>query len=118
MLRYERDYVLRMIAAAAAAVARLRGRLRGGGVPDEILREVLTSQSELLGKNAPLFRALDPTSAAHALGDKDLVAAWADLLRVEAEARRLSGDVQASNAAEARADALEKLARSPAGLPT
>ncbi len=107
MLRQERDYILRMIAAAAAAVARLRERLVGGAQPDEIMQAARAAQGDLLGKDALLLRALDPASAAHALGDRDLVAAWADLLRVEAEALRSAGRDDEAIALEERVAAME-----------
>jgi len=108
MLRTERDYLLRMIAIAAAAVARLRERLRGGALPNEVIQAARTAQGELLGKDAALLRALDPASAMHALGDKDRLAAWAELLRVEAEAARAAGHLAEADALDRRADALSK----------
>jgi hypothetical protein len=106
MLRTERDYILRMIAAAAAAVARLRARLLGGAQPDEIIQEVRAAQVELLGKEVGLLRALDAASASHAVGDKDRLKAWADLLRVEAEAHRAAGRLDEADALERRAGQL------------
>lgn len=106
MLRYERDYIRRMIAAAAAAVARLRERLSGGALPVEIIAEVREAQRELLGNEASLLRVLDPVSASHAIGDRERVLAWVDLLRVEAEALRKSGDDRGAAEAEQRAAAL------------
>jgi hypothetical protein len=108
MLRQERDYILRMIAAAAAAVARLRERLIGGAQPDEIIKDVRAAQVELLGKDAGLLRALDAASAAHVVGDKERLAAWADLLRLEAEALRKAGRADDAAALDQRADALTK----------
>ena len=111
MLRYERDYILRMIAAAAAAVARLRERLRGGDAPEAIVSEARAAQTALLGNEATLLRALDPASAAHAIGDRDRLAAWAELVRLEGEALRASGDLEAAARAEARARSLAGLAQ-------
>lgn len=108
MQRDERDYLLRMIAIAAAAVARLRERLRGGAQPDEVIQAARAAQGELLGKDATLLRALDPASAAHALGDKDRLAAWAELLRVEAEAARAAGRAAEADALMQRAEQLSK----------
>lgn len=110
MLRQERDYILRMIAAAAAMVARLRERLLGGENPDEIVQAARAAQGELLGKDAALLRALDPASAAHVLGDKQLIATWADLLRIEADALRQGGDKDQADALEQRADSLSSAA--------
>jgi len=111
MLRSERDYIMRMIAAAAAAAARLRERLVGGTAPDEIVRDARAAQIELLGQESSLLRALDPTSAAHAIGDADRITAWVELLRVETAALEAGGDSAAARGLELRAAALEKLAR-------
>src|SRR5688572_4071846 len=108
MLRQERDFILRMIAAAAAAVARLRERLIGGAQPDEIVQAARAAQGELLGKDFGMLRALDPSSAAHVVGDRERLAAWADLLRVEAEALRKAGRADEAVVLEQRANALTK----------
>ena len=105
MLRDERDYILRMIAAAAAAVARLRGKLAGGEAAAEVVQLARAAQGELLGKDAALLRALDPASAARMLG-AERIPAWADLLQVEAEALRANGRADDAAAAESRASAL------------
>ncbi len=92
MLRSERDYLMRMIALAAAAVARLRERLRAGARPAEIVGEVRSAQSQLLGKDLAIYRALDGASAASLIGDKETMRAWADLLELEAEALHADGE--------------------------
>ncbi len=112
MLRDERDYILHMIAAAAAAVARLREKLIGGGAPAEIVQAARAAQGELLGKDAALLRALDSATAARMLGAVRLPA-WADLLQVEADGWRLAGKLDEALGAEARADALRALAKKP-----
>jgi hypothetical protein len=106
MLRSEKDYILRMIAAAAAAVARLRERLTGGAQPAEIVAEARAAQGELLGPEIALLRALDPASAAHAIGDDDRLRAWADLLLIEAEALRKAGRVAEADVLAQRANAI------------
>ena len=106
MLRSEKDYILRMIAAAAAAVARLRERLTGGAQPTEIVAEARAAQGELLGPEIALLRALDPASAAHAIGDADRLRAWAELLLIEAEALRKAGRVAEADALAQRANAI------------
>ena len=106
MLRSEKDYILRMIAAAAAAVARLRERLSGGAQPAEIVAEARAAQGELLGPEIALLRALDPASAAHAIGDEDRLRAWADLLLIEAEALRKAGRVAEADVLAQRANAI------------
>ena len=96
MLRSERDYIMRMIALAAAAVARLREKLAAGARPADIVGEVRSVQSQLLGKDLAIYRALDGASAASLISDKQTMAAWADLLELEAEALRADGeDVEA-----------------------
>jgi hypothetical protein len=92
MLRSERDYIMRMIALAAAAVARLREKLRAGAMPSEIIGEVRSAQNQLLGKDLAIYRALDGASAASLIGDKETMRAWADLLELEAEALRADGE--------------------------
>jgi hypothetical protein len=110
MLRDERDYILRMIAAAAAAVARLREKLVGGGSPDEVVQEARAAQTELLGggRDAALLRLLDPRSAVHTLGDPQRLEQWRDLLRVEAEALRAAGRHAEAIALEARIAAMSQ----------
>jgi hypothetical protein len=92
MLRSERDYIMRMIALAAAAVARLREKLAAGAKPTEVIGEVRAAQSQLLGKDLAIYRALDGASAASLIGDRELMRAWADLLELEADALRADGD--------------------------
>lgn len=108
MLRDQRDYLLRMIEQAAAAVARLRQRLLGGEPPEEIARDARAAQVELLGNDAPMLMMLDARSAAHALGDKDRIAAWAELLRVEAIALRDAGRTVEAERLDGHADALKR----------
>jgi hypothetical protein len=110
MLRDERDYLLRMINQASIALARLRERLLGGTTPDEIIAAVRAAQGELLGKDAAMLRMLDPASAAHVIGDKQQIAMWAELLRLEAEALRKAGRIEEADNLERRADALLKKA--------
>lgn len=111
MLRDERDYILRMIAAAAATVARLRQRLAGGGSAAEVVQASRAAQAELLGKDAALLRAIDPASAAQMLGGGDRLPAWVDLLRLEAEALRADGKTAEADSLEQRASTLEERAK-------
>lgn len=107
MLRDERDYLLRMIAAAAAAVARLREGLRNGASGVEVASEARSAQAELLGRDATLLMMLDPRSAAQTLGDEQRLARWIELLRVEAEALRAAGRDQEVLAIESRIAAMK-----------
>lgn len=92
MLRSERDYITRMIALAAAAVARLREKLAAGAKPADVVGEVRSAQSQLLGRDLAIYRALDGASAASLIGDKETMRAWADLLELEADALRADGE--------------------------
>ena len=110
MQRDEPDFILRMIAAAAAVVARLRTKLGGGGSAEEVLAEARAAQGELLGKDFSLLIALDPTTAAQMLGAR--AGTWADLLDVEADALRAAGRKDEAYSAAARASGLRS-ARKP-----
>ena len=102
----ERDYILRMIAAAAAVARRLRERLAGGAAPEEVAREAREAQGELLGRDAALLRQLDPASAVALLGDDRRAEGWVALLRAEAEAQRAGGADADAALLDARADAI------------
>jgi hypothetical protein len=104
------DYLVRLITQAAAALRRVRERLRTGDAPEELAREARGAVGELLGPQAGLLAMLDPGSAAALLGDSERVALWAGLLRAEAEALRRSGEAERASGLEARAAALERAA--------
>jgi hypothetical protein len=111
-VRDERDWLLRMIAMAAATIARLRGRLTkgDGGSAAEVVKEVRAAQAELLGRDGALLRMVDPASAAQMLGP-DRIPAWADLLQLEADALRADGKVDEATATESRARAIRAASR-------
>ena len=102
MLRDQRDYLMRMIEQAAAAVVRLRQRLFGGDPAEEIVQEARAAQVELLGKDGPMLAMLDARSAAHVLGDPQRLEQWAALLAVEAEAHRKAGRTAEADSIERR----------------
>jgi hypothetical protein len=102
------DYLIRLITQAAAALRRLRERLRDGGAPEEVAREARGAVAELLGAQAGMLALLDPGSAATLLGDPERVRVWAGLIRVEAEAAAQGGDRARAAALDARAAALER----------
>ncbi len=105
MLRDERDYLLRMIQAAAATAARLRERLAGGGSADEVAAQARQAQGELLGQDAALLSAVDPRTAATMVSAEKLKA-WAALLDVEAAALAAQGKADEAAALEQRRAAL------------
>lgn len=108
MLRSERDYLMRMIALAAAAVARLRAKLAAGTPAAEIVEEARTAQGELLGRDLAIYRALDGASAASLIGDKETMRAWADLLELEVEALRADGEPEEAARIESIVAALRR----------
>ena len=108
MLRDERDYLLRMIAAAAAAVARLRSRILEGDTAG-VVSEARLAQRELLGRDAGVLLMLDPRSAAQMLRGDPRMAAWLDLLRVEADALRAAGQDQEADAVDSRLAAMKTI---------
>ena|SRR5688572_2730227 len=108
MLRSERDYIMRMIALAAAAVARLREKLAAGAKPAEVVNEARDAQGQLLGRDLAIYRALDGASAAKLIGDKETMRAWGDLLELEAEALRADGQHAEAERLEAAVDALRR----------
>lgn len=108
MLRSERDYIMRMIALAAAAVARLREKLAAGAKPADVVNEARDAQGQLLGRDLAIYRALDGASAAKLIGDKETMRAWADLLELEADALRADGQNAEAERLEAAVDALRR----------
>lgn len=108
------DYLLRMIQRLAAVLARLRERLSGAtAVADapDVEREAGAAIVSLLGPQASLLQHLDSTSAVRLVADADRVALWIAFLRVQAEAQRASGRVDAADRLTARATELEQAAR-------
>lgn len=101
------DYLLRMISQIAAAVARLRARLGGGATADELIPEIRAAEGELLGPRAQLLRSVDAATAAQLLGTPEAVRVWTELLRLEANVLRASGDEAAAEHVEARVLQLE-----------
>jgi hypothetical protein len=107
------DYLLRMLQQLAAMLARLRERLIGasGAEATEVEREAGGAIVTLLGPQAPLLQQLDATSAVRIAGDAERVALWTAFLRVQADAQRASGRLDAADRLAARATALEQAAR-------
>jgi hypothetical protein len=109
------DYLLRLIQQIAAIVARLRERLAGPTAAAEagdVEREATKAIASLLGPQAGVLQVLDPTSAVRLVADAERVALWIALMRVQADAQRASGQVALAERLTARADAIERVARS------
>ncbi len=100
----QRDYVLRLLEDAAAAVRRLRELLAGGGTePAAIVEEARAAQAALFGDTWMLLQRVDVATATGLIRDSRQLSLWADLLRVEAEANRSLGDVSRAEHLETRA---------------
>ena len=111
----QRDYILRLLEQAAAAVRRLRELLGGGTAePTVIIEEARGAQAALFGNAWTLLERVNVATATTLVRDARQLAAWADLLRIEAEANRVVGDEQRAAQLEARAD---ELAAAAAHLP-
>ena len=102
------DYLLRLLRQAAEALRRLREALNGEGSAAEVEKEADAAIGELLGPRHGLLSSLDPFSAASLVADPRRVELWANLIRVQAAARRQLSDETGATALERRADALEK----------
>lgn len=103
------DYLLRLLRQAAEALRRLREALSAEGAPGEIEKEADAAIGELLGPRYGLLSSLDAVSAASLVADPRRVELWANLIRVQAAARRRLGDETAAAALEQRARALEQV---------
>ncbi len=111
---HQRDFILRLIEQAGAAVARLRAMLGLGNTAEAeiVVHEAEQAQAALFGALWASVRVLDPASAAMLVGDARQLHAWLDLLRVQAAAYEQIGAMAESQALTARADALERAAPS------
>jgi hypothetical protein len=108
----QRDYILRLLEQAAAAVRRLRELLGGGTAdPTVIIDEARAAQAALFGKTWALLERVDIATATSLIRDARQLAVWAELLRVEADASRVMGDAQRAERLAARADELAAAAR-------
>ena len=103
----QRDYILRLLEQAAAVVRRLRELLRGGGAePTAIVEEARAAQATLFGDTWTLLQRVNVATATGLIRDARQLAAWADLLRIEADANRALGDAERAAQLEARAAAI------------
>jgi hypothetical protein len=108
------DYLIRLIQQLGEVLRRLRGRLAGkveAGDAAEVGREAGQAIVSLLGPQAPLLLQLDAVSAVRLVADANRVALWTAFMRVQADAERASGRVDAADRLMARAAALEEAAR-------
>jgi hypothetical protein len=87
MALVQRDYILRMIEAVAAALARILRRRQQGDLAGA-RREVDMASTEVLGPIAGLASRVDSQTAGNLLGEGRRIAAWARLLAEDSEILR------------------------------
>ena len=101
------DYLIRLIRQAFDVLRRLRARLAGDPLAaDAVIRGARDAQAELLG---PLFGAMTVVDADTAVGlmrDRERLEAWVELMRLEADALRASGDAVGADVVARRAHAV------------
>ncbi len=90
MALVQRDFILRMIEALAAAMARILRRRQQGDLAGA-RREVDMAAAEILGPIAGLAARVDSQTAGNLLGDGVRIAAWARLLAEDADILREMG---------------------------
>jgi hypothetical protein len=114
----QRDYILRLLEVAAAAVRRLRELLSGGSAePAAIIDEAREAQAALFGDTWMLLQRVDVATATALIRDVRQLALWADLLRVEADANRTLGDIVQADYLEAKAAGIAAAAQRGAPPP-
>jgi hypothetical protein len=80
--------------------------LEGEASPEAVDRQADEAIGELLGPRYQLLSSLDAMSAASLVADPRRIELWSDLIRVQATARRKSGDEAGARLLERRADEL------------
>src|SRR5918999_4114121 len=100
----QRDYILRLLEQAAAALRRLRELLGTGSAPPvEIVEEARAAQAALFGNSWSLLQQVDVATATSLVRDPRQLAMWAELLRAEADATRVLGDAARATHLDTRA---------------
>lgn len=98
----QRDYILRLIEAVAAALARISRRRESGDLQGA-RREAQIATVEFLGPLASIVGSVDSRTAADLIGESWRLAAWAQLLGADAETLRLMGQSDAADRNDRRA---------------
>jgi hypothetical protein len=101
---FEKDYVLRQIEKLNEFLAAIATHLAGGR-PSEALALTMEAQADLAGPLARSLDRLDAASVVAVLG-RDKAKGYAELLHLEADARRALGETASAHSLAARADAI------------
>jgi hypothetical protein len=102
MALVQRDYILRLIEAVAAALARISRRRESGDLQGA-RREAQIATVEFLGPLASIVGSVDSRTAADLIGEGWRLAAWAQLLAADAETLRLMDQSEAASRNDRRA---------------
>lgn len=102
MALVQRDYILRLIEAVAAAIARIVRR-RDTGDLQGARREAQIATAEFLGPLASVVGSVDPRTAADLIAENWRLAAWAQLLAEDAITLRRMDRLDDAQRQEARA---------------
>lgn len=102
MALVQRDYILRLIEAVAAAVARIVRRREAGDLQGA-RREAQIAAAEFLGPLASVVGSVDPRTAADLIAEDWRVAAWAQLLAEDAVTLRQMDRTDDAHRQETRA---------------
>lgn len=109
MLTERRDYILRLIQQAGAALRRLRERLLGeADAGADVAAETAVEIGALLGggTTAALIERVDAATAVMLVADRERIGVWVELLRLRADALASSGAGDEAAVVRERADAL------------
>lgn len=102
MALVQRDYILRLMEAIAAAIARIVQRRQAGDLLGA-RREAHVARVELLGSIASVVETVDSRTAGDLIGDPWRLSALARLVGEDAETLRLMNEERAAEVLERRA---------------
>jgi hypothetical protein len=102
----EKDPIVRLLEELTKRMAAARASLAGGSPPDA-LAAVADARRTLAGALASTIERVDGSTVVTLLG-REKAGAYADLARLEAEARRALGEEAAATRAEARAAEIDR----------
>ena len=98
-----------MIEEIGAALRRLRELLaRGMPATPDVIEGAESAQAQLFGPLWPTLRLVDSDTAAGLVPDSARLELWIQLVRLEADARRLAGEEERAAALERRAGGLQR----------
>lgn len=108
----QKDFILRLMEQLASELRELRAALldQGAAEAPRVVDQAVAAQAQLLGDVEPVLRSVDPATAASLIADTRRLRLWAELMRVEADGRELTGERDASEVLRRRSTALLEIA--------